>query len=146
MKQKNWRSNNLPKNQIGPKNGRWLGGEIKRCDGYIMVRKGVISRNSKGARYKLKHRVVMEEFLGRPLLRSEVVHHINHNKADNRIENLELTNQSEHCRKHFIKLTEKQVLEIRKSNLPQKELAVIYNINERTISQIKNGHSWKHLL
>lgn len=36
------------------------------------------------------HRYVMEQFIGRPLTRSEVVHHINFNKLDNRIENLHL--------------------------------------------------------
>lgn len=136
---------NLLIDKSGSKNGMWKGGEITRSDGYVLVRKGVVSRKSKGARYKLKHRIIMEEFLGRPLLRNEVVHHINGIKNDNRIENLELTNQSEHCRKHFIKLTEEQIIEIRKSNLLQKELSVIYNVNKRTISQIKNRHSWKHL-
>jgi hypothetical protein len=45
--------------------------------------------NGKGM---VQHRYIMEQHLERELLQEENVHHINGDRADNRIENLELWN------------------------------------------------------
>lgn len=46
------------------------------------------------------HRVIMEKHIGRKLDRREVVHHINGNIHDNRLENLQLMTLAEHGRLH----------------------------------------------
>ena len=49
-----------------------------------------------------EHRHIMQKFLSKKLKRNEVVHHINGNKKDNRIENLEVQKLSIHSR-NFMK-------------------------------------------
>jgi hypothetical protein len=51
---------------------------------------------AKKSGYIGEHRLVMENKIERYLLKSEVVHHINGNTLDNRIENLELMTKKEH--------------------------------------------------
>ncbi len=51
-------------------------------------------------KYFYLHRLIMEEYLGRKLLSSEIVHHINGDPKDNRLENLMITTNTEHGKIH----------------------------------------------
>lgn len=50
--------------------------------------------------YVLLHRVIIENHLGRILNHDEIVHHKNHDRKDNRIENLEVMTNKEHSKHH----------------------------------------------
>ena len=51
--------------------------------------------------YVMLHTILVERLIGRYLNDDEVVHHINHDRSDNRIENLQLMKKFDHCSMHM---------------------------------------------
>lgn len=89
----------------GDKSHRWKGGQFIDTDGYrkIRVENHPRKRNYNGVVYIAEHILVMEKHLGRYLEKDEVVHHINRNRLDNRIENLQVMTHREHSKLHNTK-------------------------------------------
>ncbi len=83
----------------GPKNHMWQGGRTHNGSGYIRI---WVSPNdfyypmADKKSYVLEHRLVMAKSLSRNLHSWEIVHHKNHIKGDNRIENLQLVSDDRH--------------------------------------------------
>lgn len=83
------------------------GHEKKRTDGYIKVYVPD-HPNCTADGYVMKHILVVERAIGRYLTEKECVHHINHIRDDNRIENLKLMTISEHMAMHMKERYEKR--------------------------------------
>jgi hypothetical protein len=86
-------------------NPHFHGGRYIDARGYVLVL--APDRDTSGRKYVFEHRLIMERALGRKLDTQEHVHHRNHDKTDNRLENLELLHPSEHSALHDLELRQR---------------------------------------
>lgn len=123
-------------------------------NGYLAVN---LYKNGK-LYHRYIHRLVAETFIPNPNKYKEV-NHIDCDKTNNFIWNLEWCNRSSNLKhsydnglkrsgeKHGMhKLTEQDIINIRKSNKSQKELSHQYNVAQCTISAILRFKLWKEVM
>lgn len=125
---------NSVKARKGEKGGNNKGGKRINNDGYVEIwMPDHPNSNKKG--YVREHRLVMSNYLQRPLFTWEDVHHKNGIKTDNRLENLEILSRSEHSRLH-------EKIQTEKHKRKKSSVCIFTNCEELTAS--KYGLCTKH--
>ena len=103
------------KRKYGEDNPCWRGGRYVRDTGYVMLKinpDDAYIPMTTGVRMVGEHRLVMAKYLGRCLKTKEVVHHLNGDRGDNRIENLAIVTPNNHERKTLITQLQSRVREL----------------------------------
>lgn len=87
-------------NLHGEAHHSWQGGRVVRADGYVYVKAPEADRDLADVTrtgyvitrtgYVMEHRLVMARLLGRRLLKSETVHHVDNDRQHNDAGNLQL--------------------------------------------------------
>jgi hypothetical protein len=129
----------------------------KRPDGYMQVG---LTRDGKRKSY-LTHRLIAEAFVSNDEGLTEV-NHMNGDKADNRIENLEWCSRAQNTKHAYDtglrkvgkgnikghKLVESDVSLMKalfKAGSGNQLLATLFGIHSNTVSNIRNNHKWAHV-
>jgi len=91
--------NNYKFSKTGEKNPRYIKGKFITKSGHILILKHN-HPNKNCNNYVYEHKIIMENYLGRLLYENEVIHHIDGDPGNNKIENLFLTTKSGNSKAH----------------------------------------------
>lgn len=137
----------------GKNSGNFKNYRIINSEGYVMLKKDNYPGSQKSG-YIPEHKYKMEQKIGRILKENELVHHINGDKTDNRLENLQLLTRSEHITEHHLgaKRSEEAIKNMKEAqqkkvkNMSKSEYPNYKNINlEKMIKMRKQGKTIKKI-
>lgn len=88
----------------GKDHSQWKGGRSVDSYGYVKLNINLIEPEFQcmcdSSGWVLEHRYLVAKSIGRPLTRKDIIHHLDHNHSNNKLDNLELTTRGEHMRFH----------------------------------------------
>lgn len=98
-----------------------------------------ITTKKEGYGGKYLHKLIWEEHYGKKVPKGYVIHHLNHNNQDNRIQNLQCVYEPLHLRHHNNrKLPVEEIRELHEIGWTYSELAYEFNCHKSTIGRILN--------
>jgi hypothetical protein len=128
----------ISESQKGEGNSCWKGGRTIAGGGYVYIFCPDHPFSDINNRVK-EERLVVEEYIGRYLEKKEIVHHINGNKSDNRMENLQIVSSKEHVRIHRKGIP--RTIEVRKKISEGNKGKIVSEETKRKISESNKGIS-----
>lgn len=140
----------------------WVAGEPQKYK-HGHGRKGKKTNNKANVKpkYFRTYRKIVSDYLGRPLERGEVIHHINGDRKDNHINNLELMLHAEHNRCHALKNCKRfenhHKAKLKNDDIPQVKyllcigksvmsVSKMYGLSPKSIRDIRDGVTWKGVM
>ncbi|MBQ5475467.1 MAG: HNH endonuclease [Lachnospiraceae bacterium] len=109
----------------------------------------IITSGKEGNHNKMLHRLIWEDWYDKPVPEGYVIHHLNHNKVDNRIQNLQCVKERLH-RKHHNKEANHPMFN--KTHCDESKYRIsaannttgYFRVSKQKNSKCKQGYTWSY--
>ena len=102
----------------------------------------VITTRKEGYHHKKLHHLIWSEHYGKPVPKGYIIHHLNMNKTDNRIQNLQCVELSKHISFHNKgkKFSQEHKLNISISQ----NTSGFFRVSKHKTTKVKQGFQWQY--